>query len=46
MKVGTTFWPDPTDRELYDRLARSLRQLHRGQRRPLRAINRARSRDR
>jgi xylulokinase len=41
VKVDTTFRPDPARRALYDSLIAGQRKLHKGQKRPLRALLRA-----
>ena len=41
VKVDTTFHPDPARRALYDSLIAGQRKLHKGQKRPLRALTRA-----
>ena len=41
VKVETTFRPDPERRALFDGLLAGQRKLHKGQKRPLRALTRA-----
>jgi xylulokinase len=43
VKIDATFHPDPANRPLYERMARTMRKLHRGQKRPLAHLNRRRA---